>query len=127
MTDLLTRALDHHKCEEFAKARKLYRKLLRADPGSVDALHLLGVTLGQQERYLEGINYMRQANELNPEAAIIRGNLVRAHFAYATKLFGEGRLDTAIHHYREVLRLNPKAAKARSSLCMCLTHTDRPR
>jgi protein O-GlcNAc transferase len=42
-----THAFEHHNAGRLAEAAALYRKVVAAEPGHVDALHLLGMIMAQ--------------------------------------------------------------------------------
>ena len=102
-------AVQHHRTGQFGKAAALYRRILAAEPMHVDALHLLGVVLGQTAKKNEAIELISKALSLNPDLAEACNNL-------GIFLKDVGRLDEAIASYRRAIALNPDYAAAHNNL-----------
>lgn len=140
-------ALQHHRAGGFAEAEKLYRQVLAAQPEQTDALHLLGVLLGQTGRTQAGIELLGRACDLCPDYAAMflsLGNLLRdagrpeqaiaayvralrlhpaggeAHNNLGNVLIDQNRFAEAADAYRAAVRLNPKLDRAWSNLGVAL-------
>ncbi|NTU58112.1 MAG: tetratricopeptide repeat protein [Chlorobiaceae bacterium] len=139
---LLSEALDFHKKGELAKADALYREILRINPGSFDALHLLGVIASQVQKHQLAIELFDRAIAINPELFIAwsnRGNSLKDLNLYEAALASYDRaialcpgfalawsnrgnvlqelkqLDAAIESYDKAIALNPVFAEAYSN------------
>ena len=89
-----------HRAGKLAQAESLYRQILRADPASFPALHMLGYLKAQQGQYEEAIALLNKALRQNP------GDLTaRAHHAHA--LMAAGRLDEALTGFDRLLAAQP--------------------
>lgn len=120
--------------DDLAGAEKLIRKVLKAAPDHVEALHILGAILATQNELDGAIKLFKKAATLNPnnskvqfnlaKALVISGNEVEAlpHYQKATLLtpgYGEvwssygntlntlHRYDDALASYDTALHLNP--------------------
>ncbi|RTR22984.1 tetratricopeptide repeat protein [Azospirillum griseum] len=98
-------ALDHHMGGRLDAAETLYRRILDADPGQADALHLLGVLAGQTGRADRGADLIRQAMAQRPDAADYPSNL-------GALLDAAGQPAAAAAACRRALALRPDFAVA---------------
>jgi tetratricopeptide (TPR) repeat protein len=139
----LQTALQLHQTGNFLEAEEVYRRILRIDPGNVDAWHLLGVLAHQTGRNDDAIEYIGRAISKNASQAIFHNNLgaayraagrmteahasfaravrlkpdyVDAHSNLGTVLHALGRLADAQSHLLEALRLKPDFAEAHHGL-----------
>lgn len=94
-----------HRAGRLAQAEKLYREVLRADPKSFPALHMLGFLKGQQGHYDEAVTLLSKAVRQNPKDLT-----ARAHHAHA--LMAAQRFDEALEAYGQVLALEPRHFEA---------------
>ncbi len=67
--------LDHHRAGRTGEAEKVYRDVLARQPGNADALHLLGVALGQQGRPQAAVEFIGRAIALQADVAEYHANL----------------------------------------------------
>ena len=107
-------AIELHRSDRLKEAEDLYRKILRAFPKQVDALHFLGVLLHQTGKSAEAADFISKAIELDPAYLGARNNL-------GNVLKESGRLDEAADTYREVIRQDPDHADAHNNLGTVLT------
>jgi protein O-GlcNAc transferase len=105
----LQRAVAAHRAGQLAAAESLYRQALEVRPGDADALHLLGVLMGQTGRLEPGIALIRRAVEIDPRAA-------RFHCNLGHLLTSAGRIRDAIDACRTALSLKPDYAEACNNL-----------
>lgn len=105
-------AFDLHAAGRFAEAETLYARVLEAEPGYPDALHLSGILLGQTGRLEEGLARIAEAVARRPDSAeypLNYGNLLRA----------AGRIGDAMDAYRRAHALGaPQAAELLSGLLL---------
>lgn len=105
-------AFDLHAAGRFAEAETLYARVLEAEPGYPDALHLSGILLGQTGRLEEGLARIAEAVARRPDSAeylLNYGNLLRA----------AGRTGAAMDAYRRAHALGaPQAAEPLSGLLL---------
>lgn len=115
---LLDRAVAAHRQEQLAEAEARYREVLDLDPESTDALHLLGVLLGQTGRTVEGSASIARAIALRPDEA-------RFHCNAGKLMTDEGRVDEAIAACRTALALKPGYVEALVNLGAALNAAGR--
>ncbi len=140
--DLATARKLHHN-GHLEEAERAYRALLASTPGNIDAVHLLGIVLGQLGRLDEAVDRLREAARLSPMSQEIIGNLAGVlgsagrhaeatealaaalrlqpdnhlgHENLAVALEYLGRLSEAEAAHREAIRLRPGFAEARCNL-----------
>jgi protein O-GlcNAc transferase len=114
-------ALTHHRAGRLDEAEAIYRRIIAADPpdpAHSDALHLLGVLLGQRGKHADAIAYIDQAIARSPQAALFHNSLGNA-------LRDADQLADAIAAYEHALRLNPDSGEAWSNLGNALREADR--
>lgn len=102
-------ALKHHRSGKLQKAKTLYRKILKADPDNIDALHMLGLLLHQRGEHETAIRLFNQAIERGEESAEVYTNLGSA-------LQSSNRIDEAITAFRQAIRINPNYILAHNNL-----------
>src|SRR5262249_19838181 len=100
-----TLALQHHQAGRLQEAEQSYRRILAAEPGHADALHLLGVLAHQTRNHQLAVEYIGQAIRLKGTQAAFHNNLGEAYRALR-------RMPDAIVSYRRALELNPTYAEA---------------
>ncbi len=109
MEQVFFRAYDAHRDGRLDDAERGYRATLAADPGHVDALHLLGVLRHQQGQHAEAADLVRRAVDLRPDDAALQLNLGNA-------LKALGQFEAAIERFRNALSLSPAFALAHYNL-----------
>jgi predicted TPR repeat methyltransferase len=102
-------ALKHHRSGKLQKAKTLYRKILKAEPDNVDALHMLGLLLHQSGEHETAIRLFNQAIERGEESTEVYTNLGSA-------LQTCNRIDEAINAFRQAIRINPNYILAHNNL-----------
>jgi tetratricopeptide (TPR) repeat protein len=102
-TQMLSLAMQHHRAGDLREAESLYRQFLHANPGHVDALHMLGVLAYQSGQFDSAVDHIRQALRLHPNFPAAYNNLGIA-------LKAQGKLDEAIISFHEALRVSPSYA-----------------
>jgi tetratricopeptide (TPR) repeat protein len=107
----LDEAIAHHRAGRLDAAEHGYRSLLRAAPDDPDALHLLGVTLGQRDRLDEALRLIDQAIARRPRVAAYHGNRGEVLRKLGKHQEALGALETA-------LELDPALASAHNNLGM---------
>lgn len=91
------------------RARRLYLRELRQNPGDIETLLDLGVLLVQMKRPAEAAEKFRRVLEIESDNA-------DAHYEIGVLALAEGRLDDARRSLRLVLRLDPDDLRARRRL-----------
>jgi tetratricopeptide (TPR) repeat protein len=150
MHDSLNTALHYHQQGRLHEAADLYQRILAADPGHAEALHLLGVVAHQVGQHTQAVELIGRAATLSPEVAAYRSNLAEAHRALGDceraevccrdalrlqahypeahnnlglALLGQGKAADAADCFREALRLRPDFALACNNLGNALRYT----
>jgi tetratricopeptide (TPR) repeat protein len=105
----LVRAGELHREGRIGAAERLYRDVLRVEPGKGEALHGLGL-VAQQAGDLEGATtLLRSATAAEPEAASFRSNL-------GNVLQMRGLLEEALIEYAAAARLRPASGAVWSNM-----------
>jgi len=68
MPDTLHRALRHHQQGQLDEAARLYHAVLAAQPGHLEALHLLGVVAHQKGDHARAVELIGRAVAIGPQA-----------------------------------------------------------
>ena len=138
--------------KDFGGAEKACRKLLAAVPDHVDALHMLGMILGQAERRSEALPHLERAAALRPNDAPLQNNLgeiyrqlerleeaagcfcraielaprfAEPHYNLGIVLKSLGRRDQAVEAFRRAIELKPEYARAHFNLANLLREEGR--
>jgi len=111
--EALALAVAYHQQGALQQAEQLYRQILLADPGQVDALQLLGVIAAQLGRKELAVDYFSQALRLKPD-------FPEAHFNLGVAVMEEGKLEEAIASFRQAIRYKPDYAEAYHNLGVAL-------
>jgi tetratricopeptide (TPR) repeat protein len=109
----LSEALSVHRAGNLPRAEALYRRILRIDPGDVDAWHLLGVARHQQRDHAGAREHIQRAIDLGGRSAPMYGNL-------GSVLRELGRLAEAEQHLRQAVELATDTAGFHYNLGNCL-------
>jgi protein O-GlcNAc transferase len=112
-------ALEQHQRGDLAKARQLYRDILRHSPRCFDALHLLGVASIDGGAPAEGADLIRAALAVDPSQA-------SAHYSLARAQLATGDHAAALASLERVIALQPADADAWLMLGNVQQQIDRP-
>lgn len=115
---LLDAGLSAHQAGRLSEAEALYRRILAADAGQPDALHLLGVVAHQLGRHDEAASLIGRAIGINPGNPEYHNNFGRVCEALR-------RFTDAAHAYGKALALAPHYAVAYNNLGNVLHTLDR--
>jgi protein O-GlcNAc transferase len=99
-TQRLQRAIQLHQQGELRQAEAGYRAVLREEPDSTDALHLLGVIEGQKGRFDLSLQLIRRSLQLNPLQPLALVNLAKTLLALE-------KSDEALETAEQVLECGP--------------------
>lgn len=97
---LFEQGLAAQRAGRLADAEKLYRQMLRVDPASFPALHMLGFLKAQQRQFDEAIALLSKAMRQMPQDIT-----ARAHHAHA--LMAAERFEEALSAYDRLLAIQP--------------------
>lgn len=106
---LLGEAIDLHQSGDLIAAETAYRRVLSAQPGNADALHLLGLARLHRADHEGAISQIRRAIDIAPGVA-------QFHNSLGAALRGLGRNDDAIIAMRRAIELAPDYIEARGNL-----------
>ncbi len=107
-----------HRAGNLAAAAQAYRRVLKKNPREPDALHLLGLVLGQGGDAPGGIASIKAA-------LAVRENFPEAHLNLAIMLAQAGNAAEAEHHFRRAIHHRPTAAPLHINLALLLRNTGR--
>jgi tetratricopeptide (TPR) repeat protein len=113
MENSLSAAVQYHQQGHLDQAARIYENLLAADPGNVDALHLLGVVALQKAELPRAIDLISRAIALKPNVAAYHANLAEGYRM-------QGQFEKGASCCRMALRLQPQFPGARNNLGLCL-------
>lgn len=111
--DVLHNALALERARRFDEAEAAYRRVLAAQPGNADALHLLGVLVHRLDRTAEAIEFLEKASRRAPRDVHILDNLGQLYKA-------AGRQEDAKKKFRRAIALDPAFADAHNNLGIAL-------
>src|SRR5436190_14522728 len=97
------------------RARQLYLRELRIEPGDIDTLLDLGSLLVEMNRFVEAGEKFRRVLEIEPDSA-------DAHFELGDLAERQGQTEAAAVHFDVVLRLDPGYPGARRRLAAIRLH-----
>ena len=106
---MMRQATQLHEAGRLAEAETLYRQILSANPGHLDALHMLGVIAYQVGRNDAAVDLIGRVVARSPCDAEAQNNLAAA-------LFELGRLEEAAAAARAAIALRPIYAEAWTNL-----------
>ena len=109
MPDILAQAIALHRDGRIAQAEPLYRRVLAAQPGQFDALHMLGVIAHQQGRHGEALDLIGSALKARPRSAWALSN-------YGVVLLELKRHGEAVASFERALAINPSDAETFNNL-----------
>lgn len=101
------------------RARQLYLRELREDPGDIDTLLDLGCLLVDMNRFADAGEKFRRTLELESDNA-------HARFYLADLAERQGQTDSAMEQFQTVLRLDAEFPGVRRRLAALLLHRGRP-
>jgi predicted O-linked N-acetylglucosamine transferase (SPINDLY family) len=105
--------VSHHQAGRLAEAEAIYRQVLLRNPNHAEALHLLGLIVGQHGNDDQAIDLIGRAIRLMPGFA-------NAHSNLGNSLMRKGRLDEAVASYRRAIALKPDYFAAYCNLAAAL-------
>ena len=95
----MKRAVQLHQQGQLKQAGAIYRRVLREEPGTPDAMHLLGLVHHQQGDNEKAARFIGRAVGLVPDSAVF-------HNSFGECLRKLGKTNHAIHHFREAIGLD---------------------
>jgi predicted O-linked N-acetylglucosamine transferase (SPINDLY family) len=75
---ILQDAIDNIRKNNLSEAKILLLKILEIDPQNFDALNMIGVINGEENKHLEAISFFKKAHKIRPEYNIVNFNLGKA-------------------------------------------------
>jgi len=109
IAEALAIAMAHHRAGQLDLAEEIYRRVLAAEPGEAEALHLLGLITYQRGQHAAALDLVGRAIALRPAEANYyntQGEVYRALL----------RTTEAIDCYRRAVKLNPDCVVAHNNL-----------
>jgi predicted O-linked N-acetylglucosamine transferase (SPINDLY family) len=102
---LFQQALESQRSGDSVKAQAFYAQALKLDPTHVEALHMAGILMAQQDNFPAAVALMGEAVRLKPDHAHAHNNL-------GNVLQRVNELEAALHHYQLAITLNPHFSDA---------------
>jgi len=115
----LQTALNQHNAGDLASAEAAYRRVLAERPTEADALHLLGVLLGQRGQPELGLPLIQRAITILP-------NVQPFHLHLGQALAAMNRHEEALAAFTRGLQMNPRDLDARQAAGSSLFALNRP-
>jgi protein O-GlcNAc transferase len=106
-------AVKHHHAGRLADAESIYQQILIRQPDNANALHLLGVLMGQTGRSQIAEELIRRAIGVYPSEAAFYNNLGNA-------LLAQGKINEAASAYQTAIKLKPDFFGVYHNLASCL-------
>ncbi|MBC8225532.1 MAG: tetratricopeptide repeat protein [Gammaproteobacteria bacterium] len=152
-TELLNKAILHHKIDEVDQAIDIYKTLILKSPESANLYHLLGIAYAQQEKFTEAKSCFETALKYNPDEPSFYNNYANllkklgrsddarfnfleslkrqpynpvAHNNMGTLLFNCGEIGAAIGHYNQALSQKPDYIEAMYNLGIAYLRQEKP-
>ena len=117
--ELLQKAVDLHRSGDQAAAVRIYRKILKSEPGHPDALNFMGIAAHQSGRLDDAIELIRRSvtsQPRNPSALKNLGNL----------LVEKGEYQEAVRVYLDAKGISPDDASLHANLSVAYRHLGSP-
>ncbi len=111
-------AIRLHREGDATQAKRIYKRVLRAQPSQPDALHYLGVLKHQEGESDAAVDLIRRAITASPD-------YIDAHNNLGNVLRDGGEYEQAEACYREVVSINPEYGNAYNNLGVVLRAQDR--
>jgi len=146
-------AVQNHQAGRLADAEALYRQVLAEEPGNIEAVTNLGMTLSQRGARDQAVVAFAQAVSLRPDlgeahsnlgnalceagrwdaalpvlrrAVELRPELAAAHANLGNALYRSGNLDESTARYQRALELAPTSVRILNNLAIVLRERQRP-
>jgi tetratricopeptide (TPR) repeat protein len=119
LDQILQNALQCHQAGDLQRAQQLYRQILGADPGHVDALHFLGVLAGQIGAFDAAVSNIRQSLRIQPNQPSALSNL-------ANVLSKQGKWHEAQRCLEDAIGISPASTDALNNLGSLLVQIGKP-
>lgn len=108
---LLKKAINKHKAGQHSVAQSLYKKILKNNPGHIDANYMLGTSLAETGQASRALKYFEQAEKQAPDSQYIKNNLGNVY-----RMLGD--YDNALSKYQEALSIQPDMSQALNNLAI---------
>ena len=115
ISQLLHDGYQHHLRGQFDDAARIYRKILRAEPGNADVLILLGMVRDRQMRHEEAIEHFDKAIRFKPDSP-------QAHYNRGISLTKLDRYPEAAPSFSRAVALRPDLPEALGEYAVAQRH-----
>jgi tetratricopeptide (TPR) repeat protein len=120
LQDTWKRAFGAFQKGEFAKAERLGRDLLKADPDHTGLLQFMAAVCNSQKRHADAVTFAERAVKVDPGSAA-------AHYNLGTALLAAERSEAAVGALERALALAPSNIDAANNLALALLTSRGPK
>lgn len=99
ISSLLQDAIHNVKINNLVNAKILLLKILDIEPDNFDALNIIGVINGKENKHIEAINFFKKAQKIRPDNNLVNFNLGKALSEIGNNL-------EAIKYYKIAIKLD---------------------
>jgi predicted O-linked N-acetylglucosamine transferase (SPINDLY family) len=114
----IKQACNAHKKGQYELAEAGYTAYLQKNSNHADTLHLLGCVKKQQNKYVEAIQCIEKAIEINPKVDQFYYNLGLAYYSIS-------KIEKAMDAWKQSISLNPSCIDAYANIGYAFTQQDR--
>lgn len=108
---LFQEAEEYYYEEDYIKAINIYKKITMIDPGHLDSYKRIGLSLIQEEKFLDARKIFLKAHQISPESIVFLRNIGHTYLLV-------GDVKTAQTYYEQSLDLCRKNFDKSESLCL---------
>src|SRR5947209_5885967 len=104
ISEMQAQAQQCQRAGDMARVEQISRQILQMDPGNLDALHLLAVSLHRLGKLTEAVEQYQKVLHINAKRADV-------HYGLGTVLTMQGLSEEATASFKESVQLEPANAR----------------
>jgi tetratricopeptide (TPR) repeat protein len=116
--ELFKTAINYFKRNQYEKAIRICKNILKVTPKAEEAYSLWGDCLREQGRYKGAIEKIIKAIEINPKAGV-------AYWVWGAILRKQGRYEEAIEKFKQAIKIDSKSYASYGAMGDCLKYLSR--